>query len=145
MTGSLMTGCDQLRLNCDINAVAILQGARFFMKYLYHSQHNKTLHCAGKTITYMKITLMHGNEWVRSCIYFLTNIWLEDWDTPWIGYLYITGWTLSITDIINVYFNSPHVHVFALWEDTGAVEETSEHGLWTERKTAKISNYTLLA
>ncbi|KAI4828593.1 hypothetical protein KUCAC02_022673 [Chaenocephalus aceratus] len=26
-----------------------------------------------------------------SCIYFLTNIWLEDWDTPWIGYLYITG------------------------------------------------------
>ncbi|KAF3835868.1 hypothetical protein F7725_028426 [Dissostichus mawsoni] len=31
------------------------------------------------------------DQWIRSCIYFLTNIWLEDWDTPWIGYLYITG------------------------------------------------------
>ncbi|XP_033966349.1 uncharacterized protein [Pseudochaenichthys georgianus] len=31
------------------------------------------------------------DQWVRSCINFLTNIWLEDWDTPWIGYLYITG------------------------------------------------------
>ncbi|XP_033991238.1 uncharacterized protein LOC117486796 [Trematomus bernacchii] len=31
------------------------------------------------------------DQWVRSCINFQTNICLEDWDTPWIGYLYITG------------------------------------------------------
>ncbi|XP_034000324.1 uncharacterized protein LOC117493867 [Trematomus bernacchii] len=35
--------------------------------------------------------LTKGDQWVRRCINFLTNIWLEDWDTPWIGYLNITG------------------------------------------------------
>jgi len=50
----------------------------------------------------------------------------------------------TITDIENVYFNSPNLHVFALWENTGAVEGTCEHGIYTERTTDKIPTYTLL-